>query len=72
MEKARTQEHERNLTLTEAAQRLGISRHTLRTWAVYRRRIDYLRLGRRIVFSVRDLEAFESRCRVEARAEGSR
>jgi excisionase family DNA binding protein len=57
---------EPNLSLAEAARRLGVSRHTLRNWAKYQRRISYLRLGRRLVFTVRDLQAFEQRCRVEA------
>jgi len=61
-----------NLSLTEAAQRLGISPHTLRVWAKYRGRIAYIRAGRRLLFAPRDLEAFEARCRVEARDEGAR
>jgi excisionase family DNA binding protein len=56
-----------NLNLKDAARRLGVSPHTLRAWAKYQGRLPYLRLGRRIVFSPRDLEAFEARCRVEAR-----
>jgi excisionase family DNA binding protein len=57
-----------NLTLQLAAQRLGISPHTLRTWAVYQHRLPFLRLGgRRLLFRVADLEAFERASLVEAR-----
>ena len=61
-----------NLSLTEAARRLGVSPHTLRAWAKYRGRIAYIRAGRRMLFAPRDLEAFEARCRVPARDEGPR
>jgi excisionase family DNA binding protein len=44
-----------NLSLAEAALRLGVSRHTLRNWAKYQRRLPYLRLGRRLLFAVADL-----------------
>ena len=56
-----------NLSLTEAATRLGVSHHTLRVWAVYRKLVPHLRLGRRIVFRPADIEAFELKNRVEAR-----
>lgn len=61
-----------NLSLAEGAKRLGVSPHTLRTWAKYQRRIPYMRLGRRLLFDPRDLEAFEARCRVEALEERCR
>lgn len=61
-----------NLSLSDAARRLGVSRHTLRTWAVYQHRLAFLRLGRRLLFSPRDLDEFETRCRVDARATGAR
>ena len=57
----------RNLSLREAAERLGVSPLTLRNWARYQRKVSYLRLGRRIVFRVSDLEAFERSSRVAAR-----
>jgi DNA-binding transcriptional MerR regulator len=56
-----------NLPLKPAAERLGISPHTLRFWAVYRGLVPYVRLGRRIVFRPEDLDEFERRHRVEAR-----
>jgi excisionase family DNA binding protein len=56
-----------NLDLHEAAQRLGVSPHTLRNWAVYQHRVPFLRLGRRLLFPLADLEAFERASRVEAR-----
>jgi len=61
-----------NLSLIRASQRLGVSPHTLRAWAVYQRRLPFLRLGRRLLFAPRDLEDFEARCRVEARHHGPR
>ena len=60
-------EREPNVSLIAAARRLGVSPHTLRTWAVYRRWIPFLRLGRCIRFTSADLEAFEQGCRVAAR-----
>ena len=56
-----------NLGLSEAAERLGVSPHTLRAWAVYQHRLPFLRLGRRVLFRLGDLEAFERQNRVEAR-----
>jgi excisionase family DNA binding protein len=61
-----------NLSLVQAAARLGVSPHTLRGWAKYRRRVPYLRLGRRLLFRPQDLEAFERRCLVAAAEEGVR
>jgi excisionase family DNA binding protein len=70
VEAIRSQEGEpRKLSLHEAAQRLGVSPHTLRTWACYRRRIPFYRLGRRLVFSAADLDTFLAAHRVEARGE---
>jgi excisionase family DNA binding protein len=56
-----------NKSLGEAAARLGISPHTLRLWAVYQRRVPFLRLGRRIVFREQDLSDFERRNLMEVR-----
>lgn len=58
---------EQNLSLTEAAERLGISPHTLRFWTIYRGLVPYVRLGRRVLFRPADLKAFEEKNRVEAR-----
>lgn len=58
-----------NLSVREAAARLGVSPHTVRGWAKYQRRVPYLRLGRRLVFRPADLDAFEQSCRVGAREE---
>jgi excisionase family DNA binding protein len=57
-----------NLSLHEAATRLGVSPHTLRAWAVYQHRIAHVRLGRRILFRPMDVESFEQQNRVEAAA----
>lgn len=48
-----------NLDLRSAAERLGVSPYTLRRWSLYQRRLPVLRLGRRLLFRPRDLEAFE-------------
>ena len=57
-----------NLPLRDAARRLGINHDTLRDWAVYKRRLPYLRLGgKKIVFRPADLAAFEAACLVPAR-----
>jgi excisionase family DNA binding protein len=58
---------ESNLSLDFAARRLGVSPHTLRAWAVYQRRLPFLRLGRRILFRPTDLQAFERQSLVEAK-----
>jgi excisionase family DNA binding protein len=58
---------DRNLSLEEGADRLGISPHTLRAWSVYQHKVSFLRMGRRILFKASDLDAFEKRHRVEAR-----
>jgi excisionase family DNA binding protein len=58
---------DRNVSLEEGAERLGISPHTLRAWSVYQRRLPFLRMGRRILFKVSDLDAFERQHRVEAK-----
>jgi DNA-binding transcriptional MerR regulator len=59
---------EGNYSLVTAAQRLGVSPHTLRFWTVYRGLVPHVRLGRRIVFRPADLEEFERRNLVAARA----
>lgn len=59
----------RNLSLKPAAQRVGVSPHTLRTWAVYQHRLPFYRVGRRVLFATSDLDAFVARHRVAARAE---
>ena len=63
---------DRNVSLEEGAERLGISRHTLRAWSVYQRKVPFLRMGRRILFKLSDLEAFEQRSRVEAKGHTGR
>lgn len=58
----------RRLSLSEAAEFLGISPHTLRLWCRTRRLPSY-KLGRRVVLDETDLRAFLAANRVEARAE---
>ena|ERR1700682_5971025 len=54
----------RNLNLREAADRIGVSPHTLRRWALYGHRLPFLKMGRRLAFRPRDLEMFETSCLV--------
>lgn len=58
-----------NLTLKDAARRLGVSPHTLRAWSVYQHRLPFFRVGRRLLFAPADLEAFLALHRVAAREE---
>ena len=53
------------VSVEQAAQQLGISRHTLRTW-LRLRRLPFYRCGRRVVLDRADLEHFLRRHRVEA------
>ena len=61
-----------NLTLGDAALRLGVAPLTLRRWAVYQHRLPYVRLGRKLLFRPGDLEAFELRALVPAPPPGER
>jgi excisionase family DNA binding protein len=56
-----------NLSVVQAAARLGVSPYTLRSWAKYGGKIAYIKAGRRLLFRPEDLEAFERQHRVEAR-----
>jgi excisionase family DNA binding protein len=53
----------RKLSVLEAAQFLNVSVHTIRAWT-RSRRLPFLRLGRRVVFDIADLEAFAAAGRV--------
>ena len=53
------------MSVPEAAQRLGISPHTLRSW-LRQGRLAYHRVGRRIVLDLADLVEFMRQHRVEA------
>jgi excisionase family DNA binding protein len=59
-------ELQKRLSIAEAAERLGVSPFTLRSW-LRQRRLPYHRLGRRIVLDPADVETFLQGCRVEAR-----
>lgn len=52
------------LTVDEVANELGISRFTVRRW-VAERKITFFRVGARIVFDRRDIDALLARSRVE-------
>lgn len=54
------------LSTKEAAHYLGISRFTLDRWKS-QRKIAFLRIGRRTLFDVSDLEEFIKQARVEVR-----
>ena len=55
----------RPVSIKEAAELLGISRHTLRRWLALRL-IPFYHCGRRIVLDPRDLHLFLQANRVEA------
>ncbi len=46
-----------NIGIGEAARRLGVSAHTLRTW-VRDQRVPHIRLGRRVLFDPAALDRF--------------
>ena len=56
----------RAMTIAEAAERLGVSRFTVRSW-LRQRRLAFHKLGRRIVLDQADVEALLKSSRVEAR-----
>ena len=53
------------LSVDEVAPELGISPFTVRRW-VAERKIPFYRIGGRIVFDRKDVEAFLARSRVES------
>jgi excisionase family DNA binding protein len=54
------------LTVDEAAQRLAVSKYTLRGW-VSQRRIPYVKIGRRTLFNPTDLDNLIKSSTVEPR-----
>ncbi len=65
MNEPRTPTGTRRVSVKEAADLLGVSRHTLRRWLALRL-IPYHHCGRRVVLDPRDLEHFLQANRVEA------
>jgi excisionase family DNA binding protein len=59
------------LTITDAADQLGVSSFTVRSW-LRQRRLAYHRVGRRIVLDQADVDAFLQDCRIEARKTAAR
>jgi excisionase family DNA binding protein len=57
------------LRVHEAAARFGIAVPTLRAW-LRERRIPHFKVGRVVILSEADVEAFLERCRVPARVDG--
>jgi len=57
------------LSVTDAAQRLGISRHTLNCW-VSKRKVPFVKLGRRTLFNPADLDRMIKAATVEPRRRG--
>jgi excisionase family DNA binding protein len=53
------------LSVKETATKLGISPFTVRRWVV-KRKIAFFKVGGRIVFDTRDIDALLVRSRVEA------
>lgn len=50
---------------TEAALFLGVARQTMANWRSQRRGPAYLKLGRRVVYRLSDLEDFIQSCRID-------
>jgi excisionase family DNA binding protein len=65
MNELRTSTGTRRVSVKEAADLLGVSRHTLRRWLALRL-IPFHYCGRRVVLDPRDLEQFLTDNRVEA------
>ena len=61
-------EDRRLLSVEEAAVIIGVSRYTLRAW-LRQRRLAHIRLGRRVLFDLIDLDKFISANRIAARDE---
>jgi excisionase family DNA binding protein len=53
------------LSVSQAAERLGIASHTLRTW-LRERRLAHFRCGRRVVIDSQDVENFLRAHRIDA------
>jgi excisionase family DNA binding protein len=60
---------EKLLSVPEAAQRLGLSRHTINSW-VSQRRIAFVKIGRRTMFDPADLSALIQSNRTQPRLRG--
>jgi excisionase family DNA binding protein len=56
---------DRYLNVTEAAERLGLSRHTLNQWRLRGRGPAFVRLGRAVRYAVSDLDAWARANRIE-------
>ena len=59
-----------NWDIPTAAERIGVSKYTLRTW-LRQRRLPYIRAGRRVLLVPEDVERFLQVHRVEAREEAT-
>lgn len=55
----------RFLTTLEASVFLRLKQNTLEGWRCRKKGPKYIRLGRRIVYDIADLEAFANECTVE-------
>ncbi|EXJ14592.1 helix-turn-helix domain-containing protein [Imhoffiella purpurea] len=55
---------QQRLTRAQAAEYLGIPEHTLANWVTTKRkRVPYLKVGRRVYYAVADLDRFLEECR---------
>lgn len=57
---------ERLLNVREAAERLGISPYTIRSWQ-FQKKLAFVQLGRRIGFRPEDLDSFIKKNLVQAK-----
>ena len=51
-----------NMAERQAAEYLGVSVHSLRRWRVYGGGPRYLKMGSRIVYQIKELDAFQATC----------
>jgi hypothetical protein len=56
------------MTENQAAEVLGLKVQTLRNWRHERRGPAYLKLSRRVIYTLRDLEAYQLKNRIDPEA----
>jgi excisionase family DNA binding protein len=56
---------QQRVDVSDSARFLGVKETTIRAW-VAQKRLPYYKLGRRVLFDIKDLQKFVEACRVEA------